>query len=105
MAPISPAVTTASVMEAGSTTPLPSVLATCVWKIRKAMKLKKAAQRTAQRGASTRVQTIVAIELAASWNPFTKSNASARATIAYSTTSSGILHHDGADRVRHRLAG
>jgi len=39
--------------------------------------LKKAAQATAMRGDSTRVETTVAMELAASWNPFRKSKTSA----------------------------
>ncbi len=43
------------------------------------MKLKKAAQITAYCGRSTRVETIVAIELAASCNPLRKSNSSATA--------------------------
>ncbi len=43
------------------------------------MKLKKPAQRTAYCGRSTRVETIVAIELAASFMPLRKSNASATA--------------------------
>jgi hypothetical protein len=34
-----------------------------------AMKLKKAAHSTAKRGRSTRVATIVEMELAKSWNP------------------------------------
>ena len=38
------------------------------------MKLKKAAQTTASCGLSTRVDTTVAIELAASCRPFRKSN-------------------------------
>ena len=46
--------------------PLPIVLATWSPKKRKAMKLKKAAQATAKRGESTRVETMVAIELAES---------------------------------------
>ena len=41
------------------------------------MKLKVAAHSTAQWGFRTPVDTTVAIELAASWNPFMKSNASA----------------------------
>ena len=41
------------------------------------MKLKNAAHNTARRGDRTLVETTVAIELAASWNPLTKSNASA----------------------------
>ncbi len=43
------------------------------------MKLKKAAHSTAYCGRSTRVDTMVAIELAASCNPLRKSNSSATA--------------------------
>src|SRR5258706_16469425 len=42
------------------------------------MKLNAAAQITANPGVRTRVDTTVAMELAASWNPFRKSKASAR---------------------------
>src|SRR6516162_4328486 len=42
------------------------------------MKLKNAAQATAACGLSTRVETTVATELAASWKPLRKSNASAK---------------------------
>ena len=42
------------------------------------MKLKKAAQTTARRGVSTRVETTVAMEFAESWKPFRKSKISAR---------------------------
>ena len=49
--------------------PLPMVCATCSGKITNAMKLKNAAHTTAMRGVSTRVDTTVAIELAASWKP------------------------------------
>ena len=49
--------------------PLPMVCATCSGKTTKAMKLKNAAQTTAARGVSTRVDTTVAIEFAASWKP------------------------------------
>src|SRR5919206_5350858 len=45
----------------------------------KATKLKNAAQNTANCGRSTRVETMVAIELAASCRPFRKSNSSATA--------------------------
>jgi hypothetical protein len=44
------------------------------------MKLKNAAQKTAVPGVSTRVDTTVAIEFAASCRPFMKSNSSAMAT-------------------------
>ncbi len=49
------------------------------------MKLKKAAQATAQRGGSTRVETTVAMELAASCSPFSTSNSRATAISATST--------------------
>ena len=68
MAPTSPANTTASLITSGSMI-VATVLATWVRNTRKAMKLKKAAQTTASRGLSTRVETTVAIELAASWKP------------------------------------
>jgi len=66
----------------GSTTPLLIVLATAVVNTNAATKLKNAAQATAKRGESTRVETTVAMEFAASWNPLMKSNASATRTIA-----------------------
>src|SRR6185312_9617525 len=69
MAPIKAATTNALLMIEACTTPLPIVCATCSGKIRKATKLKKAVQTTAQNGLSTRVETMVAIELAASWKP------------------------------------
>jgi hypothetical protein len=59
--------------------PLPMVEATVVLKIRKATKLKKAAHRTARRGESTLVDTIVEMELAASCMPLVKSKTSDRA--------------------------
>src|SRR3954471_16242803 len=60
--------------------PLPMVVATLKWKMNRAAKLKKAAITTACCGFSTPVETTVAIELAASWKPFMKSKATARAT-------------------------
>ena len=89
MAPISPANTTPIDSTSGSTTPLAIVAATTVPKTRKATKLKNAAQSTARRGDRTRVDTTVAIELAASWKPLTKSNASA---IAMTTMTPDELH-------------
>src|SRR6185503_16715297 len=77
IAPMSPANTTAIEMNCGSTTSFAIVEATLVPKMRKATKLKNAAHATAIRGANTRVDTTVAMEFAASWNPFEKSNASA----------------------------
>src|SRR5215218_1501255 len=103
-APTSPAKTTASLTTDGSTV-LPTVLATAVWKTRKAMKLNRAAQRTASRGVSTRVETTVAIELAASWKPLVKSNTSARMTMVMtlSRARSGMLDDHGLHRVGHVL--
>ena len=49
--------------------PEPTVFATAVPKTNAAAKLKNAAQMTALPGDSTRVETTVAIELAASWKP------------------------------------
>src|SRR5262249_35866009 len=66
MAPASPARMTHSSTTAGTTTPLPTVVATCTPKPNAATKLKKPAHTTACSGVSTRVETTVAIELAAS---------------------------------------
>jgi hypothetical protein len=52
-----------------STIPAPTVLATAVPNRNAAAKLKNAAQMTALPGDSTRVDTTVAIEFAASWKP------------------------------------
>ena len=62
--------------------PLPMVLATFTPPPNAAMKLKKAAQATARFGDSTRVDTTVAMELAASWKPLMKSKMSATATMS-----------------------
>ena len=69
IAPISPAKITEKVTTCRSTRPEPTVFATAVPKVNAATKLKNAAQMTALPGLSTRVETTVAIELAASWNP------------------------------------
>ena len=66
IAPTSAANTTAVSTIDGSTMPFPIVVATCRPKNKNAMKLKNAAHTTAQRGERTRVETTVAIELAAS---------------------------------------
>jgi hypothetical protein len=66
VAPISPAKITAKVTIEMSTIPDPTVLATAVPKVKAATKLKNAAQMTALPGDSTRVDTTVAIEFAAS---------------------------------------
>ncbi len=69
IAPVRPAKITANVTIFTSTIPDPTVLATAVPKVNAATKLKNAAQTTAWPGDSTRVETTVAIEFAASWNP------------------------------------
>src|SRR5205814_4525356 len=56
--------------------PLPMVAATAVPNTNAAMKFQNAAQATARNGVSTRVDTTVAIELAASCQPFENSKAS-----------------------------
>ena len=57
------------------------------------MKLKNAAQATAYCGRSTRVETMVAMELAASCRPLRKSKASATAISAISTGSESTDVH------------
>jgi hypothetical protein len=69
MAPPSPAKTTVGVIVLISTIPLPIVSATVVLNIRKATKLKNAAQMTACLGDKTLVETIVEMEFAASCIP------------------------------------
>src|ERR1700722_8930695 len=64
--------------------PLPMVLATAVPKTKAAMKFQKAAQATARKGVSTRVETTVAMELAAACQPLENSKASVRAMTAKS---------------------
>ena len=69
MAPMSPPRMTHWSTTAASTTPLPTVVATWTPKPNAATKLKNAAHATACIGVRTRVETTVAIELAASWKP------------------------------------
>src|SRR6201993_1555593 len=64
--------------------PLPMVLGTAVPNTNAAMKFQKAAHATARNGVNTRVDTTVAIELAASCQPFENSNASVRKITASS---------------------
>ena len=66
MAPTNPARITQGVTNSRCTIPAPTVLATAVPNRNTAVKLKNAAQTTAQKGVRTRVETMVAIELAAS---------------------------------------
>lgn len=79
IAPQTPASTTVGVIVFTSIIPFPIVLATVVPKIRKAMKLKNAAQKTACWGLRTLVDTMVATEFAASCMPLVKSKANASA--------------------------
>src|SRR5438876_4124417 len=90
--------------------PEPTVVATAVPKVKAATKLKNAAQMTALPGLSTRVDTTVAIEFAASWKPLMKSKVSATrisATTASVVTvidRSGVLHDDPLEDVGDVLA-
>src|SRR5436309_268804 len=111
MAPRSPARITHWSTTLVSTTPLPTVVATWTPKPNAATKLKNAAHTTAWSGVSTRVETTVAIELAASWKPLMKSKTSATKmmkTTAVSTEGRAIgsrhLEDDPLDDVRHVLA-
>src|SRR5450631_4606636 len=79
MAPSNAANITCASMTPGSMMPVPMVWATLSPNTAKATKLKNAAHSTAYCGRSTRVDTIVAIELAASCNPLRKSNSNATA--------------------------
>ena len=110
MAPANPANTTAIERTLGSTTPVAIVAATFVPKTRKAMKLNAAAHTTAKPGVSTRVATTVAMELAASWKPLTKSKPSATAMTTTRRRFSTVLGQlcladDGGHDVAHLLEG
>src|SRR5713101_4214615 len=85
IAPAKPAMTTYWVTSSSRIIPLPMVLATAVPRRNAATKLKKAAQITASLGDKTRVDTTVAMLLAASWKPFKKSKARATATVIVSS--------------------
>src|SRR5574342_5988 len=74
-----------------------------------ATKLQKAAQTTACPGDSTRVETTVAIEFAASWKPLMKSNSSATRMIRPTVSSAiviglGVLDDDALEHVGDVLA-
>src|SRR5678815_6064068 len=94
--------------------PFPTIFATATPRTNTATKLKKAAQITAIPGVRTRVETTVAIELAASWKPFRKSKTRARtmtrmmyavnASCNSGRTSSGVLDDDPLQNVGHVLA-
>src|SRR5579864_5982936 len=80
MAPSKPASKTFWSTISMCTMPLPIVLATAVPKTKAATKFQKAAQTTARNGVSTRVETTVAIELAASCQPLENSKTRVRPT-------------------------
>ena len=78
----------------GSIMPFPIVFATWIPKIKKAAKFQKAAHKTANPGESTFVETMVAIEFAASFIPFKKSNSKAIIIPAITTVNiSGKLYN------------
>src|SRR5689334_9026672 len=93
--------------------PLPIVLATAVPSRKAATKLKNAAHATASLGDRTRVDTTVAMLLAASWNPLRKSKISAVTTVMISSSRftsvpvdsrvgcSGVLQYDGFQHIGH----
>ena len=87
IAPTRPASTTSRVTTSGFTIPVATVAAT-LKETNAPRTLRTAALRTASRGESARVETLVAIELAVSWNPFVKSKKSAVATTATRVRSS-----------------
>ena len=87
IAPTRPARTMSSVIASESTRPLAIVAAT-LKETNAPAKLRTADMRTASRGESARVETLVAIEFAVSWKPFVKSKKSATATTATSVRSS-----------------
>ena len=85
IAPTRPARMIFSVIASGSTIPLAIVAAT-LKEMKAPTKLRIAAIATAFRGESARVETLVAIEFAVSWNPFVKSKKSATTTTATRVT-------------------
>src|SRR2546427_13084154 len=100
-----PAKMTPLSITSGCTIPFPTVVATATPKPNAATKLKNAAHATAARGVSTRVDTIVAIEFAASWKPFMKSKARAtrirrtRTSIRPQRERSGVFEGHALDHV------
>src|SRR2546430_12381941 len=80
IAPSSPARMTLASTTESTTNPLHIVFATAVPNRKTARKLNAAAQITAAEGESTRVETTVAMEFAASWDPSMKSKRGATTT-------------------------
>src|SRR5262245_31375303 len=91
IAPTKPANSTYWVTASNTIIPDPKVFATFVPKPKAATKLKKAAHRTAKRGVNTRVETTVAMELAASWKPLMKSKISAITIMVMTNASTVVL--------------
>ena len=90
MAPMRAARISRGSTTSGCTTPRPTVVATFTPKPKAATKLKTAAHTTAWSGVRTRVDTTVAIELAASWKPFRKSKSSATTMTKTTSDSTGL---------------
>ncbi len=110
IAPTRPARMTLSVTASASTIPVATVAAT-LSETNAPAKLKTDATRTAVRGESARVETLVAIAFAVSWKPFVKSKKSAtdddrdEREVLHCLATSGVLDDDVRDDVRRRLAG
>lgn len=84
--------------------PLPMVAATAVPRRKGPMKLKMAARMRAWPGVRTLVATTVAMALAASWKPLTKSKMRAT-TMAAAMKGWAAMKPVMASRMRHHLTG
>src|SRR5439155_550264 len=82
IAPSKPPSTTVESTTLRSIRPFPTVFAMAVPKTNAATKFQNPAHTTAALGDRTRVETTVATELAASWNPLMKSNVRATSRLA-----------------------
>src|SRR5687768_6834551 len=100
IAPTTPARTTSSVIASASTIPVATVAATSTETSAQA-KFRIAANTTATRGDSARVETLVAIAFAASWKPFVKSKNSATTMTATRVRSTVLLAVLDQDRLEH----
>src|SRR5579871_109136 len=99
MAPTRAASTTYWVTISSWIMPLPMVLATAVPRKKAATKLKNAAQITASLGESTRVETTVAMLLAASWKPLRKSKVSATRMVMTSSSIPSLMGWRSGEKV------
>ena len=108
IAPTRPARMTLSVIASAFTIPVAIVAATAK-ETNAPAKLRIAAMRTAVRGVSALVETLVAMAFAVSWKPFVKSKKRATAMTAARVRSSTpprlVLDEDVRDHVRGRLTG